>query len=178
MCAGPFVLPETQGNDRYWTMTRGRPQKPQDRRPKTDGRGRTPWSALCHPSSSLPRGWRLWVLRATCVFAAPIVFLLLLEGGLFLCGAGYPTSFFITSHQRGVLTRRSRRDKSANQQGAYAQRATTGGESQSEHHGEQRVAGHVRLDRYTRRFSRAGRTRTQTRSLEHDCRRSNRSQDG
>jgi len=35
---------------------------------------------------------------------APALFLLLLEGGLFLGGVGYPTSFFIPSRQRGVLT--------------------------------------------------------------------------
>jgi tetratricopeptide (TPR) repeat protein len=38
------------------------------------------------------------------VFAAPAAFLLLLEGSLFIGGVGYPTSFFIPSEQRGVLT--------------------------------------------------------------------------
>ena len=91
-------------------MTKRRPQKPQDRRRKTV------WSTAFRRSCSdpakagtpnqavVPRGWRLWVLRAICVFAAPVVFLVLLEGGLFLCGAGYPTSFFIKSGQQGVLT--------------------------------------------------------------------------
>jgi tetratricopeptide (TPR) repeat protein len=37
-------------------------------------------------------------------FAAPVVFLLLLEGVLGLCDAGYPTSFFVRSERRGNLT--------------------------------------------------------------------------
>jgi len=38
------------------------------------------------------------------VFAGPAAFLLLLEGGLFVCRLGYPTSFFIKSEQRGTVT--------------------------------------------------------------------------
>jgi len=38
------------------------------------------------------------------VVVGPAVFLGLLEGSLFLCGVGYPRSFFVNSEQRGVLT--------------------------------------------------------------------------
>jgi tetratricopeptide (TPR) repeat protein len=38
------------------------------------------------------------------IFVGPLAFLGLVEGILFVCGAGYPTSFFIKSEQRGVLT--------------------------------------------------------------------------
>ncbi len=38
------------------------------------------------------------------IFVGPVVFLGLLEGTLFICGVGYPTSFVVKSEQRGVLT--------------------------------------------------------------------------
>jgi tetratricopeptide (TPR) repeat protein len=43
-------------------------------------------------------------LRIALIFVAPAVFLGLLEGILLVCGVGYPTSFFVKSEQRGVLT--------------------------------------------------------------------------
>ncbi len=43
-------------------------------------------------------------MRAALIFVGPAVFLGLLEGILFVCGVGYPTSFFVKSEQRGVLT--------------------------------------------------------------------------
>jgi len=50
------------------------------------------------------RGWRLWCLRTVTALASSGVFLFLLEGGLWLSGIGYPTTFFVKSEQEGVLT--------------------------------------------------------------------------
>jgi tetratricopeptide (TPR) repeat protein len=52
-------------------------------------------------------GRRLWGLRLALVFAAPAVFLLLLEGILTLFHVGYPTTFFVAGDQRGVVVTNS-----------------------------------------------------------------------
>lgn len=52
----------------------------------------------------LLRGRRLWYLRIAMVLVGPIVFFLLLEGTLAICHVGYPTSFFVQSEQKGVVT--------------------------------------------------------------------------
>jgi tetratricopeptide (TPR) repeat protein len=83
-------------------MTRRRRQKPHDGGKKTGEKGQP--SALRRPASAVLRGWRLWAARAVLIFVGPAVFLGLLEGILLVCGAGYPTSFFVKSEQRGVLT--------------------------------------------------------------------------
>jgi len=49
-------------------------------------------------------GRRLWCLRAAAAIVAPALFLVLIEGALALFGIGYPTTFFVKSEQKGVLT--------------------------------------------------------------------------
>jgi tetratricopeptide (TPR) repeat protein len=51
-----------------------------------------------------PSTRRLWGLRIATVFAAPALFLLLLEAILTLFRVGYPTTFFMAGAQRGILT--------------------------------------------------------------------------
>jgi tetratricopeptide (TPR) repeat protein len=47
-------------------------------------------------------------VRTLLVLAGPVVFFSLLEGGLFLGGFGYPTSFYIPSGQPGLVTTNAR----------------------------------------------------------------------
>ncbi len=49
-------------------------------------------------------GRRLWCLRAVAAIIAPVLFLVLIEGGLALFGIGYPTTFFVKSEREGALT--------------------------------------------------------------------------
>ncbi len=79
------------------------------RRQKPQGGGRKnralgPPSSVGRPGSAAVQGWRLWALRIALIFVGPVAFLGLVEGVLFVCGVGYPTSFFVKSEQRGVLT--------------------------------------------------------------------------
>ncbi len=83
-------------------MSRRRRQRPQGGGQKNGDRG--PPSSVPRPTSAVVQGWRLWALRVALIFLGPTVFLGLLEGTLFVGGVGYPTSFFVQSEQRGVLT--------------------------------------------------------------------------
>jgi len=83
-------------------MARRRRQRLQSGGQKLGVRG--PQSSCELPAFAVVRGWRLWALRAALIVVGPAVFLGLLEGILFVCGVGYPTSFFVKSEQRGVLT--------------------------------------------------------------------------
>ena len=66
-------------------MDRGVPAKPKSKRPQ------------------LP-GWRKWLYRLLSATAIPLLFFLLLEGSLFVCGFGDPTSFFVKIEGRDAHT--------------------------------------------------------------------------
>jgi len=52
--------------------------------------------------------WRLWLYRAAVVILAPVLFLGLLEGGLWLFGYGQPTEFFANIDGRDACTTNQR----------------------------------------------------------------------
>ena len=64
--------------------------------PKAPARDKT-----ASPATSRVVGWRLWIFRLVALFAAPALFLGLVELGLRLAGFGYPTAFLLPATQNG-----------------------------------------------------------------------------
>ncbi len=56
------------------------------------------------PANGRFRGWRGWLLRIALLILSPVLFFVLLEGGLRIAGYGYPTGFFLGPDARGAYT--------------------------------------------------------------------------
>ena len=79
-----------------------RDKNPSDQADRSAGAGEV--STSPRPRPRRITGWRKWVFRLLLATVIPALFLILLEVGLWVCGFGYPTDFFVKIDDRDAYT--------------------------------------------------------------------------